>query len=312
MPQDTPNYDWDETNNSYVQLRYDAFMPRGIFWQFAVTMYRYIYNQAWVWRNGMVIRRGDTWAEVIEDFNQRRISLRFSGPSIAEFRAIIVDELDGISQSYHRLDYDKMIPCRCSECQDNNKPHFYKYSVLKKRQESGKKKTIECQRSEEDVSLSLLLEGFEIDAKSLPDKQEGDPAPPEPLQINTSSKSQPAMQTIKIFLASSSELKSDREQFEIFISRQNDYYFDKGIRLKLVIWENFLNAMSKTRSQDEYNKAISECDVFVLLAYTKVGEYTDEEFLVALETFKDIDRPLIFTFFKNAAINTGDITPEEF
>ena len=68
--------------------------------------------------------------------------------------------------------------------------------------------------------------------------------------------------------------------------------------------------MSKTRSQDEYNKAISECDVFVLLAYTKVGKYTDEEFLVALEAFKDSDRPLIFTFFKNAAINTGDITPE--
>ncbi|NEQ51480.1 MAG: hypothetical protein F6K11_15280, partial [Leptolyngbya sp. SIO3F4] len=312
LPQDTPNYDWDETNNSYMQLRYDAFMPRGIFWQFAVTLYRYIDNHDWVWRNGMVIRRGDTWAEVIEDFNQRRITLRFSGPSIAEFRAIIVDELDTISQSYHRLEYNKMIPCQCSKCKDSKNPDFFRYSVLKKRQESGKKKTIECQSSEEDVSLSLLLEGFEIEAivKSLPDKQEGDPAPPEPLQTNTSSKSQPAMQTIKIFLASSSELREDRKEFEIFINRENKKYIKDGIFLELVIWEDFLNAMSKTKSQDEYNKAIETCDVFVLLAYTKVGQYTEEEFLTALETFVDTDKPLIFTYFKDATINMSSITPE--
>ena len=191
LPQNTPKYPWDdETPNSYMQLRYDAFMPRGIFWQFAVTLYRYIDNHDWVWRNGMVIRRGNTWAEVVENFNLRRISLRFSGPSIAEFRAIIVDELDSISQSYQRLDYEKMIPCQCSECQDNNKPHFFEYSVLKRRQESGKKDTIECQRSEEDVYLRLLLEGFETEkiVKTLPDKQSGDPAPPDSLQVNSLSK----------------------------------------------------------------------------------------------------------------------------
>ncbi|MEM9163531.1 MAG: hypothetical protein AAGC54_10750 [Cyanobacteria bacterium P01_F01_bin.4] len=99
-----------------MQLRYDAFMPRGIFWQFAVTMYRYIDNHDWVWRNGMVIQRGNTWAEVIEDLNLRRISLRFAGPSIAEFRAVIVDELDTISQAYHQLQYGKMIPCQWCRC----------------------------------------------------------------------------------------------------------------------------------------------------------------------------------------------------
>ncbi len=64
------------------------------------------------------------------------------------------------------------------------------------------------------------------------------------------------IKTIKIFLASSSELKEDREQFEIFINRKNKEYIKQGIFLELVTWDDFLDAMSATRLQDEYNKAI--------------------------------------------------------
>ncbi|MEZ4659850.1 MAG: hypothetical protein R2911_20030 [Caldilineaceae bacterium] len=42
-------------------------------------------------------------------------------------------------------------------------------------------------------------------------------------------------------------------------------------------WENFLDAMSPTRLQDEYNKAIRACDIFVSLFMTKTGKYTEEE-----------------------------------
>lgn len=306
LPQDTPAYDWNEAHNSHMQFRYDAFMPRGIFWQFAVTMYRYIHNHDWVWRSGMVIRRGNTWAEVKEDLNLRRISLRFYGPSIAEFRAVIVDELDNISQSYHQLHYDKMIPCQCGVCKDISSPHFFKYSRLKERQESGKKPTIECEISEEDVSLRLLLEGFEVQQilATLPDKKGGEPTPPPLPQAGSAPapQSQPTMRTIKIFLASSSELKADREQFEIFINRKNKEYIKDGIFLELVIWEDFLDAMSQTRLQDEYNKAITDCNIFVSLFHSKVGQYTREEFLKALDTFKANGRPLIYTYFKDLEI----------
>lgn len=93
------------------------------------------------------------------------------------------------------------------------------------------------------------------------------------------------MQTKKLFLASSSELKEDRDQFEIFIGRKNQEWVGKGVFLKPVIWENFLDAMSKTRLQDEYNKAIAECDIFVMLFWTKVGKYTEEEFEHAFKQF---------------------------
>ena len=115
---------------------------------------------------------------------------------------------------------------------------------------------------------------------------------------------------IKIFLASSSELKDDREQFEIFINRENKKYIKQGIFLELVVWEDFIDAMSKTRLQDEYNKAITECHIFVSLFHTKVGKYTEEEFLKALETFKANGNLRIYTYFKNAPINAGQIGPE--
>ena len=307
LPNDTPDYDWNESHNSQMEFRYDAFMPKGIFGQLAVALYRYISNHDWIWRNGMVIQRGNTWAEVKEDLNLRRISLRFSGSGIAEFRAIIVDELERITQAYHQLHYDKMIPCRCSQCQTTNPPHFFNYADVRKRQESRKKTTMECVNSAEDVSLSSLLDGFEVQSilAKLPDRQGTELIPPV-----SPSPAKAAMQTIKIFLASSSELKDDREQFELFIGRKNKEYVKNGIFFELVLWEDFLDAMSQTRLQDEYNKAISGCDIFVSLFYTKVGQYTEEEFSTAFNTFKQNDRPFIYTYFKDAPINASRITPE--
>ena len=118
------------------------------------------------------------------------------------------------------------------------------------------------------------------------------------------------MQTVKIFLASSSELVDDRREFEIFISRKNKEYMKNNIYLELVLWEDFTDAMSATRLQDEYNKAIADCDIFLSLFHTKVGMYTEEEFTKALEIFKKNGKPIIYTYFKDAAINMSEINDQ--
>lgn len=65
--------------------------------------------------------------------------------------------------------------------------------------------------------------------------------------------------------------------------------------------------MSGTRLQDEYNKAVRRCDIFVSLFSTKTGKYTEEEFDVAYETFKATKkRPKVYTFFKRIQIDTAD------
>ena len=115
------------------------------------------------------------------------------------------------------------------------------------------------------------------------------------------------MQTIKIFLASSEELRDDRIAFELMLSQLNQEWVQRGTFFHLVVWENFIDAMSKEGLQQEYNKAIRECDIFVLLFFTKVGRYTAEEFETAFGAFAKENKPLIYTYFKDDLILTGDI-----
>ena len=109
------------------------------------------------------------------------------------------------------------------------------------------------------------------------------------------------MGTTKIFLASSSELKNDRKEFREFLSVENDRLHQQGIYLEMVQWEHFLDAISSTSLQDEYNQALESCDIVVCLFYTKAGKYTLEEFETALKQFRDTGKPLIYTYFKTGA-----------
>jgi hypothetical protein len=114
--------------------------------------------------------------------------------------------------------------------------------------------------------------------------------------------------TIKIFLASSEELVDDRTAFKQFIYDETILWKPKGIFFELILWEDyFVDSMSETRKQDDYNKAIKECDIFILLFFTKVGKYTEEEFNTAYEQFKSTGKPQIFTYFKDANIKIGKI-----
>ena len=114
------------------------------------------------------------------------------------------------------------------------------------------------------------------------------------------------MKKIKIFLASSNELKSDREKFAKEINRKKELWNEKNISLHLDIWEDLSARMSPTRSQDEYNQKVREADLFVLLAYSKVGMYTEEEFDIAFGTFQKTKKPFIFTYFKEIETDVED------
>ncbi|MDN3205599.1 hypothetical protein [Algoriphagus sediminis] len=115
------------------------------------------------------------------------------------------------------------------------------------------------------------------------------------------------MKKLRIFLASSNELKEEREQFEIHIYRKCQELFEqKQIFLYLDIWENMSTKMSRTHSQDEYNKFVRDADIVVVLAYTKVGEYTFSEFENAKRTFKSTNKPFLFVYFKADPPYTGN------
>jgi hypothetical protein len=115
------------------------------------------------------------------------------------------------------------------------------------------------------------------------------------------------LRKICIFLASSEELRDDRDEFEIYFRQLNDELLDRGCYLVINRWENFLDAMTQSRLQDEYNKAVKDCDIFVSLFSTKTGKFTEEEFDTAHQQFKDTGKPLIYTFFKDTAVNVNTI-----
>ena len=66
----------------------------------------------------------------------------------------------------------------------------------------------------------------------------------------------------KLFLASSNELKEDRQEFEIFILRENKEWVKQGVSLEVVKWEDFLNPRYsrpayKTNTTRPFETAIS-------------------------------------------------------
>jgi hypothetical protein len=113
--------------------------------------------------------------------------------------------------------------------------------------------------------------------------------------------------TIRIFLASSDELREDRDAFDLYFRQQNDRLRQEGLYLEIVRWENSLDAMSETRLQDEYNKLVKQADVFVALFRTKTGKFTEEEFSAAHEAFRQMGKPIIYTFFSEATVSLGKL-----
>ena len=122
----------------------------------------------------------------------------------------------------------------------------------------------------------------------------------------------PMSRTIKIFLASSIELKDDREKFEQYIYRKDKILNKHELFIHLEKWEDFIDAMSKTRLQDEYNKAVQGCDIFVMLFATKVGSNTREEFETAQTQFQKTGKPLIYVYHKIAPVDLNNVSEEDF
>lgn len=108
---------------------------------------------------------------------------------------------------------------------------------------------------------------------------------------------------IKIFLASSNELLDDRIAIRLHVE---DVFSNANPRITTAAWEKLSSAMSPTRSQDEYNKVISDCEIFVLLFHTKVGKYTQEEFETALSLFQEGRNPRKIFLYKKVALFTPD------
>ncbi len=288
--------DWGKPGDLVLRYRYD-FLPKGIISRLTVRLHRFVNNPEMAWVTGILFEHDRTTVLVELLANGSEIELRARGPERKALLSVIATDLDALNESFQGLrdKVDKRVPCNCKRCRTESVPEFFAHKRLLQRKEDHRLR-VECPHSYEDVDVLELLDGIRVD--TLPSWANREPRPLSP-------------RTMRIFLASSAELREDRDEFDLYFSKQNDKWKKTGVHLQIVRWENFLDAMSETRLQDEYNKEIRACDIFVCLFFTKTGKFTEEEFDVAHGQFKNSGRPRIFTFFKNADIKTGSIREED-
>lgn len=105
---------------------------------------------------------------------------------------------------------------------------------------------------------------------------------------------------IRIFLASSIvEFANERMAIENFIRNISDKFEENyDVKIQPLLCENFDDAYSKIRKQEEYNEKIRNSDLCFFIFFTKAGEYTREEFEVARKKFEETGKPKIYTYFK--------------
>jgi len=289
--------DWGSPKDLVLRYRYE-FLPKGVISRLTVRLHRFVITPEMAWVTGVLFERDRTAVLVEVLANGSEIELRARGPEHKALLSVIAADLDALNESFQGLrnKVDKRIPCNCGKCRVASAPEFFDQKELLYRKEHNKLK-VECRRSFEDVDVLELLDGINLD--KLPPWKDESPGASSQARVAASPRE------IRIFLASSAELREDRDAFELYFLQQNHELLKKGFQLKVERWENFFSAMSKTRSQDEYNKVICECDVFVSLFGTKTGKYTEEEFDVAHRQFKSSGKPLIYTFFKDTEMTTG-------
>ncbi|WP_102406975.1 leucine-rich repeat domain-containing protein [Parabacteroides bouchesdurhonensis] len=279
---------------AYLRLEYEyPFMPRGILNQVSAELSRYIVldqnGEEEVWNNAVNFVSSSAYCQLEEIFYQKKIILQSQGKDARGLAMVVMNALNNITSSYKGVTPKIYVPCTCQECKSGEHQSRFLYDDLIRL--SQKRSDVYCNESGEKLSIDDLLYNAGFFRKIEPGQNE----------------IYPSLQTIRIFLASSSELEVDRKEFELFINRENKELIKSGIFISLEIWEDFLDAMSKSRLQDEYNKAVRSSDIFVSLFFTKAGIFTEEEFDTAYGQFIRTGKPYVYTYFKDAPISTGNI-----
>ena len=112
------------------------------------------------------------------------------------------------------------------------------------------------------------------------------------------------MKTIKIFIASSNELEKERVLMASLANELSTRLEKVGIQVIAVEWESLDSSMNEEHKQEEYNKKLRECDMCMVLYWTRFGMYTEKELNTAYHEkiagknpqkvwvyFKEIDDP---------------------
>ena len=118
------------------------------------------------------------------------------------------------------------------------------------------------------------------------------------------------MKTIKIFIASSNELEKERLLMASLANELSTRLEKVGIQVIAVEWESLDASMGEPHKQEEYNEKLRECDMCMVLYWTKFGMYTKTELDTAYhEKVAGKNPQKVWVYFKEE--NNPDKQPSE-
>ncbi len=160
---------WAQPDDLVVRFQY-PFLPRGLVSRLMVRQHRFVRQLANCWARGAFFERCDaevrgTEVLVEETAKGNEIELRARGPEHKALLSVLSSDLEALNDSFKGLQgrVEKLVPCLCATCRQTTEPEMFKQSRLVERKHAGKKLTIECHKSGDDVSLLELLDGLKLE-----------------------------------------------------------------------------------------------------------------------------------------------------
>jgi len=175
LPEIAPEYPFNETDSLQIHFEY-TFKPKGIISRLIVRFHENIVvnkeaGEQIVWKKGVLLKHNNSFAQVIESEQRRKITITVSGKSAfenREFITIISNEVKRIHRDWFedRLQFEEKIPCYCEVCKAETEPQFYELETVKSYYEANEPltcdKSVKARRLQR-VNPQRLLEGVYIE-----------------------------------------------------------------------------------------------------------------------------------------------------
>ncbi|OEU63639.1 MAG: hypothetical protein BBJ57_05215 [Desulfobacterales bacterium PC51MH44] len=170
LPSTPPEFEWDDNDNLHFFYRY-SFLPPGILPRFIVGANQDLEpienGKRLQWREGAVLKIGDTRALVKLKRLEKLIEISIHGSQKREVMAVVRNHFDHINSSIKKVQISQRIPCNCSQgC-----PERYDYQQLLAA-ERADRETVDCRISWKKIPLSKLLDGYERKKDRMKEKDE--------------------------------------------------------------------------------------------------------------------------------------------
>jgi internalin A len=163
LPPDKPsNIIWNYESTLQFEYQYN-FMPAGMVSRFIVKSHSFIKEELY-WKYGVVLSYDNTEAIIEEDYINSKIKISLRGENKKGLLSAIKMFIEEVHKDYdkdNKLEFSEMVPCNCSECIENDIPHFYKFKVLNKWERKSIKDT-HCEESGEPVKIKNLINDVQV------------------------------------------------------------------------------------------------------------------------------------------------------